>query len=92
MYAIIRRYTPEVIETGTHECYAELTGLRTFFKMTYNQIAQNILKDLRGELGFACKLRVVTGNEYDNASKYAKKSKSITTNKRDPETYFSFHY
>ena len=46
MYAVIRRYTPDVAEGNTNECLADLTGLRTFFKMTYAEIAEKIKKDL----------------------------------------------
>ena len=43
IYAILRRYTPEVTESGMNQCYAELTGLRTFFKMTYAEMVASIL-------------------------------------------------
>ena len=49
MYAIIRRYTPNVAEGDTNEYFADLTGLRTFFKMSYKEIAEKILSDLNKE-------------------------------------------
>ena len=50
MYAIIRRYTPNVVEGLSNECYADLTGLRTFFKMTYTEMTEKIVTDLKSFL------------------------------------------
>jgi nucleotidyltransferase/DNA polymerase involved in DNA repair len=58
MYAIIRRYTPDVSEGEVNECFADLTGLRTFFNMTYKQIAERIKADLTREIGIAFTIRV----------------------------------
>lgn len=51
MYAIVRRYTPAVEEYGIDECFADLSGLRRTFRMTYPQIAACIKRDLECELG-----------------------------------------
>ncbi|MFA6608684.1 MAG: hypothetical protein WCT07_02135 [Candidatus Paceibacterota bacterium] len=58
MYAIIRRYTPDVSEGEMNECFADLTGLRTFFGMTYKEIAERIRADLTREIGVAFTIRV----------------------------------
>lgn len=50
MYAIVRRYTPIVEEYGIDECFAELTGLRRKFRMSYEDIAKAIQADLTREL------------------------------------------
>ena len=50
IYSILRRYTPEVAEGGSNICYAELTGLRTFFKMSYVQMMTVIKKEVEKEL------------------------------------------
>jgi DNA polymerase-4/DNA polymerase V len=51
MYNIVRRYTSEVEEYSIDECFADLTGLRRSLKMTYEQMAENIKKELDNELG-----------------------------------------
>lgn len=81
MYAIIRRYTPEVAEVLPNECFAELTGLRTFFKMSYTELAQAILVDLRKEIGISFTLRVAKADEFESVIKKSKKSKQISTYK-----------
>lgn len=81
MYAIIRRYTPEVAEVMPNECFAELTGLRTFFKMTYAELAENILKDLKKEIGIPFTLRVAKATEFEGALQTSKKIKHVATYK-----------
>jgi len=51
MYAIVRRYTSAVEEYSIDECFADLTGLRRTFRMSYAEIAQAIKRDLQRELG-----------------------------------------
>lgn len=81
MYAIIRRYTPDVVEGGVSECLADLTGLRTFFKMTYAEIAEKIKKDLSKEIGIKFNLKVTTTSVFTSAKNMSKKSQSISTYK-----------
>ena len=52
LFAIVRRYTPEVEEYGIDECFADLTGLRRPLKMSYPQMAAKMKKELDAELGF----------------------------------------
>jgi DNA polymerase IV len=51
MYNIVKRYTPQVEEYSIDECFADLTGLRNHFHMSYEQIARNIKNDLESSLG-----------------------------------------
>lgn len=81
MYAIIRRYTPEAAEGGVNECLADLTGLRTFFKMTYTEIAESIVKDLRTEIGLSFNVKVTSVYEFEKAIDLSKKSKTVSTYK-----------
>jgi nucleotidyltransferase/DNA polymerase involved in DNA repair len=81
MYAIVRRYTPEAIEVVPNECFAELTGLRSFFKMSYAELVESILKDLKKEIGVSFAVRVVKGELFDKARKSSKKVKQISTYK-----------
>jgi hypothetical protein len=79
MYAIIRRYTPHVAEGVTNECFADLTGLRTFFKMTYVEMAEKIVKDLNTEIGVTFAVRVATIDAFESAKNKGKKQKSVST-------------
>lgn len=81
MYAIIRRYTPNVAEGKSNECFADLTGLRTFFKMSYAEMAEQILRDLKTEIGVSFTVQVTTIDAFDEAKNKGKKSKSISTYK-----------
>ena len=81
MYAIIRRYTPDAAEGGMNECFAELTGLRTFFKMTYKEMAENILKDMATEIGIRCAVSVASVQVFESAVKGSRKSKNVSTYK-----------
>lgn len=78
MYAIIRRYTPDVEEVKINECYADLTGLRTFFKMSYKEIAEKIRKDLVKEIGITFTIRVAPVKSL---------SKNLPNKNRDISTY-----
>jgi nucleotidyltransferase/DNA polymerase involved in DNA repair len=79
MYAIIRRYTPDVAEGKVNECFADLTGLRTFFKMSYKDLAGKILQDLKKEIGVSFTIRVATVKAYEDARYANKKPRSIST-------------
>jgi DNA polymerase IV len=52
MFAIVRRYTPDVEEYSIDECFADLTGLRRPLRLSYEQMAAAIKHDLDTELGF----------------------------------------
>ena len=52
MFAIVRRYTPDVEEYSIDECFADITGLQRALGGTYLQIAHRIKDALDQELGF----------------------------------------
>src|SRR5256885_14875760 len=52
LFAIVRRYTPEVEEYSIDEVFADLTGLRRPLRMSYEQMAAKIKRELDTELGF----------------------------------------
>lgn len=52
LYAVVRRYTPDVEEYGIDECFADITGLRRVFRTSYLQIAEKIKKEIDMKLGF----------------------------------------
>ena len=51
LFSIVRRYTPDVEEYSIDECFADITGLRRYFRMSYPQIAEQIKNTLDRELG-----------------------------------------
>ena len=51
MFAIVRRYTPDVEEYSIDECFADITGLQRSLKGSYPQIAARIKQTLDVELG-----------------------------------------
>ena len=51
MFAIVRRYTPDVEEYSIDECFADITGLQRSLKGSYSQIAARIKQALDVELG-----------------------------------------
>src|SRR3990172_10186719 len=52
LFAIVRRYTPDVEEYGIDECFADLTGLRRLLRMSYIDMAEKIKHELDTDLGF----------------------------------------
>lgn len=81
MYAIIRKYTPDVVEGKANQCFADITGMRTFLKMSYSEIAQRIQKDLAKELGHSFVLRIATQKSFNEALIHTKKTGSVSTYK-----------
>ena len=84
MYAIIKRYTPDVKEGGMSECFANLSGLSTFFKMPHKEIAKKILKDLNKEIGHSFIIKIssdiglMKNKKVINISTYKEISKLFT--------------
>jgi len=52
LFAIVRRFTPEVEQYSIDEVFADLTGLRRPLRMSYEQMAATIKHELDTELGF----------------------------------------
>jgi DNA polymerase-4/DNA polymerase V len=52
LFAIVRRYIPDVEEYSIDEALADLTGLRRPHRMSYESMAQRIKHELEVELGF----------------------------------------
>lgn len=81
MYAIMRRYTPDVAEGGMNECFADITGLRTFFKMSYKEITECIVKDIYTEIGIECLVKAATEEELLEVKAISQRHKGISTYK-----------
>lgn len=53
MFNIVRRYADDVEEYSIDECFADLTGLDRPLKMSYEEIALKIKKEINEELGLS---------------------------------------
>lgn len=53
MFNIVRRYADDVEEYSIDECFANLTGLDRPLKMSYEEIALRIKKEINEELGLS---------------------------------------
>jgi DNA polymerase-4 len=51
MYAIVREYTPDVEEYSIDECFADITGLRQKYHLSYEKITAMIHARLHSDLG-----------------------------------------
>ena len=56
MFAIVRRFTPDVEEYSIDECFADLTGMQRALQGSYQKIAERIKQTLDTELGFTFSL------------------------------------
>lgn len=75
MYAILRKYTPDAVEGNWNECFADLTGLRTFFRMTYKELINQITCDLKRELGISFSIKLTSKELFEEALFLKKQSK-----------------
>jgi hypothetical protein len=95
IYSILRRYTPEVVEGGFNICYAELTGLRTFFKMSYVQMMTVIKKEVEKETGHDVSVGIATIAEFESGKRSTKRSKisnSVSTYSEMNELFKGAHF
>ena len=75
MYAIARSFTPMVEEYSIDECFADITGLRQRFRMSYEDIALMMKARLEEELGITFGVGLApTKTLAKVASKYRKPS------------------
>ncbi len=56
MFAIVRRFTPDVEEYSIDECFADITGMQRSLRGSYQKIAERIKQTLDVELGFTFSL------------------------------------
>ncbi|MFA6384815.1 MAG: DNA polymerase IV [Candidatus Omnitrophota bacterium] len=50
IFAIIRRFTPEVEEYSIDEAFCDITGMRRLYRSSYPEIARRIKEEIRNEL------------------------------------------
>lgn len=90
MYDIVRRYTDAVEEYSIDECFAELTGLRRSLRMSYDEVARSIKRDLDAELGVSFSVGLAPTKVLAKvASKWKKPSGLTMIPARDAHLYLS---
>ncbi len=53
MFDIVHRYAYEIEEYSIDECFADITGLDRTLKLSYQQVAEKIKKEVNDELGLS---------------------------------------
>lgn len=53
MFTVIRRFTPQVEEYSIDEAFADITGLRRVLRMSYEEIALSIGKEILKDVGIS---------------------------------------
>jgi len=88
LFAIVRRFTPDVEEYSIDECFADLTGLRRALGMKYITMAQKIKESLDAELGFTFSVGLAPNKVIAKlASKWKKPSGLTAIQARDIHLY-----
>jgi DNA polymerase-4/DNA polymerase V len=73
MFAIMRRYSPQVEEYSIDEGFADLTGLRRVFRCSYQEIARRLQATIHAELDITVSVGLsLTKSLAKLASKYRK--------------------
>lgn len=78
MFAIIRRFTPDVEEYSIDEAFADLTGLRRNFHGPYSMIARKMQETVEKELGITVSIGVSLSKVLAKAGSKHKKPRGIT--------------
>ncbi|MBF0498684.1 MAG: DNA polymerase IV [Candidatus Riflebacteria bacterium] len=78
LYSIVRRYTPDVEEYGIDECFADLTGLRRIYRMSYESMAEKIKQELDSELGFTFSIGLAPNKVIAKVASKWKKPSGLT--------------
>ncbi len=88
MYHIAREFTPEVEEYSIDECFADITGLRSKYRMSYEKIALLIKERLETDLGITFGLGLGPNKTIAKiASKYRKPAGFTSIPAKEMHTY-----
>ncbi len=90
MFAIMRRFTPDVEEYSIDEAFSDITGMRRALRLSYEDIALKMKTDIERELGITVSAGLsVTKVLAKVASKYQKPSGMTVIKGRDIIQYLS---
>lgn len=81
IFSILRRYTEMVEEYGIDEAFADITGLRRVYKMSYISIAKDIQQIIRKEVGITVSIGLAE----------TKTLAKIASNKNKPHGFYHVH-
>jgi DNA polymerase IV len=88
MFDIVRRYADEVEEYSIDECFADLTGLEKTLKMSYEEMAKKIKKEINQELKISVSIGLAPTKVLAKvASKYVKPNGLTIIKKEKVEEY-----
>ncbi len=90
MFAIMRRFTPDVEEYSIDEAFSDITGMRRALHSSYEEIALMMKKEIERELGITVSVGLsVTKVLAKVASKYQKPSGMTVISGRDIAQYLT---
>jgi len=90
MFAIMRRFTPDVEEYSIDEAFSDITGMRRALRMSYEEIALQMKKDIERELGITVSVGLsVTKVLAKVASKHQKPAGMTVIKGRDIAQYLT---
>lgn len=88
MFAIMRRFTPQVEEYSIDEAFADLTGLRRLYRCSYPEIAHRMKETIERELGLTVSVGLASTKGLAKlASKHRKPSGFVVVSARDIEGF-----
>ncbi len=60
MFSILRRYNPQIEVYSIDECFMDMNGIRTLWRKSYNQIADDIRESVKREIGITVSVGIST--------------------------------
>lgn len=78
LFAILRRFTPEVEEYSIDEAFCDLTGLRRYYRSPYIDIARRMKGDVQAELGITVSIGLSLTKSLAKIASKAKKPDGLT--------------
>jgi len=90
LFAVMRRFTPDVEEYSIDEAFADITGMRRALKASYEDIARNMKTEIERELGITVSVGLsITKVLAKAASKHQKPSGMTVIRGREIAQYLS---
>ncbi|MDW8120683.1 MAG: DNA polymerase IV, partial [Armatimonadota bacterium] len=78
MFAILRRFSPDVEEYSIDEAFVDLTGLRRLYQGSYGKIAQQIQETIEKELGITVSIGVSVTKVLAKVASQTRKPRGLT--------------
>ncbi len=78
MFAILRRFSPDVEEYSIDEAFMDLTGLRRLYQGSYGKIAQQIQETIERELGITVSIGVSVTKVLAKVASQVQKPRGLT--------------